>query len=117
MEGESASSTRAEAGPSRGRLYGLLAAMLVFWAGNFIVGKFALRELPGPLAGVLRIATAGVLVLPAFFYRAFRSARVRPPFKEIPRLLTVGICGIALNQILFIIGLRGRFWRFLKRKI
>ena len=45
-------------------LYLLIAAMVLFWSANYIIGKVALREFPPLLAGGLRVAMAGVFMLP-----------------------------------------------------
>ncbi len=105
MEGDPAASRAASAAPSRGWLYFLLAAMLLFWSGNFIVGKYAVRQLPGTLAAVLRIELAAAFVLPLFWWQRRQGGARWPARREWPRLLAVGVLGIAGNQMLFIVGL------------
>ncbi len=38
--------------PSRAKLYGLLALMLLIWSANFLFAKMALREVPGAAGGL-----------------------------------------------------------------
>ena len=44
---------------SRPLLYLLLALMMLLWAGNFVIGKIVLREIPPLLAASMRLALAG----------------------------------------------------------
>ena len=94
-------------------LYALIFLMVAFWSGNYIVGKIALREfLPLFLAG-LRIGFAGVMILPLYVWErvARRSGKPGPegtPAERLPhivQLLLLGLCGVTLNQLLFIVGL------------
>ncbi|HEU0122702.1 MAG TPA: EamA family transporter [Bryobacteraceae bacterium] len=79
-------------------------AVYVFWGGNFVFSKIALRELPGALAAGLRTLIAAVSLLTV--YRNWKPAD-RPALRraEYPRLCLIGICGIAINQICFLVGL------------
>lgn len=87
---------------SHSLLYGLIAAMVFFWSANFSIGKVALREFPPLLAGGLRIAFAAAFILPAYFLqRKAPSLEAR----ELPFLLCLGLFGVTLNQLFFLIGL------------
>lgn len=84
--------------------YALLGLMVLFWSFNFIVGKVVLREFPPLLAGGLRIAGAGALMLPIYAFGDRR--RVRPERSDLWLLLGLGVIGIAMNQVLFLLGLK-----------
>lgn len=84
-------------------LPGLLGLMVLLWSLNFVVGKFVLRELPPLLASGLRVAGAGVLLLPIYAFSQRRASRVGRA--DLVRLGVLGVTGIALNQVLFLVGL------------
>lgn len=85
-------------------LYALLGLMVFLWSLNFIVGKLVLRELPPLLASGLRIAGAGLVMLPVY---AFGERRRRLPERaDLPLLAVLGVAGIAMNQVLFLLGLK-----------
>jgi len=82
-------------------LYTLIVLMVVFWSGNYIAGKIALRELSPLLLAGMRIGMAGLMMLPVYF----SSAQARPPMRGMLRLLALGVLGVTLNQVFFIVGL------------
>jgi drug/metabolite transporter (DMT)-like permease len=86
------------------RLYLLLAGMVLMWSLNFVIAKFALREIPPLLVVSLRAALAGALILPAYLWRR-RNTGVWPLPPGAGSLLLLGVSGIALNQVLFVLGL------------
>jgi len=83
-------------------LYALILLMVAFWSGNYIAGKIALREFPPMLLAGLRIGFAGLMILPIY---ASERARLRPTPRDLIRLLLLGLPGVTLNQLLFIVGL------------
>ena len=88
-------------------LYVLIFLMVAFWSGNYIVGKIALREFSPLMLAGLRIGFAGVTMLPIYAWER-RSAHAQAPGREhIVRLLVLGLFGVTLNQLFFIIGLSG----------
>jgi drug/metabolite transporter (DMT)-like permease len=89
-------------GASHALLYGLIAAMVLFWSANYSIGKIALREFPPLLAGGLRCALAAAFILPAYFLQ-----REAPSWemRDAPFLLYLGFFGVTLNQLFFVIGL------------
>lgn len=95
-------------GSSRGRgqlaLYLTVVAVYLFWGGNFVFSKIALKEMPGALVAGMRTLIAAVALMAV--YRQFREDG-RPPIRrdEYPQLCLIGVCGIAVNQICFLIGL------------
>jgi len=86
-------------------LYALLFLMVAFWSGNYIAGKIALREFPALFLAGLRIGLAGVMMLPLYLWE--RSSRPRPEHSraEIVRALILGLFGVTLNQVFFVVGL------------
>jgi len=84
-------------------LYLLIAAMVLFWSANYIIGKVALREFPPLLAGGLRVAMAGVFMLPV--YAAQRGGAKPWNRRDLPMLVYLGVFGVTLNQLFFMIGL------------
>ncbi len=90
--------------PSNGRLYLLLALMLLLWSFNYIVGKVALREFPPVLLAALRNVLAGILIIPLYLCRQGGDRSVWS-WRELRLLVPLGLCGVALNQLFFILGL------------
>lgn len=97
-------------------LYTLIGIMVASWSGNFIVGKVALSEWsPVPLA-VVRVTVASVILL-VIFALSDRSVRNRSDGDAVTaatrsslrrdwlKWVELGLYGVSLNQVLFIIGL------------
>lgn len=82
-------------------LYPLIAVMVLLWSGNFIVAKIALREFPPLLLMGIRAIVAGLIILPVYLLRP----RARLSRHDIARLIGIGIFGVALNQLFFVIGI------------
>ncbi|MBK9166795.1 MAG: DMT family transporter [Bryobacterales bacterium] len=101
-------SDEGEPKPGSGKLllYSLILAMLLLWAGNFIIGKVALREFPPLLAGGLRTALAGLLMVPVFLWQRARTPRETWTRRDWRVLLLLGVFGVSLNQVFFLIGLK-----------
>jgi drug/metabolite transporter (DMT)-like permease len=91
-----------------GRVYGLLLLMTLLWGVNYVAAKIALRHFPALLFSPLRILVAGALLFPLFAWQAsHRPAWASWPRRdELPRLVMLGLFGVALNQILFILGMQ-----------
>lgn len=85
-------------------LYLLLTIMVFFWSGNYIVGKFALREFPPVLLSGLRVSLAGILMMPVYWWDRGRVGE-KWTRGDVPLLLGLGVCGVALNQMFFVLGL------------
>jgi drug/metabolite transporter (DMT)-like permease len=90
--------------PSKARLYFLLSLMLLFWSLNFTIGKVALREFPSLLLVGIRTAIAGACMLPIYFWQQ-RQKREVWNATELRRLLELGLFGVILNQLFFVVGL------------
>jgi drug/metabolite transporter (DMT)-like permease len=91
--------------PSALRLYSLIIVMVSLWALNFVIARFALREFGGMLAASLRAILAGILLLPAYMWAGRNDPSGRYAKKDAPALFVLGVFGVALNQIFFLIGL------------
>ena len=91
-------------GASRFRIYLLITVVYLFWGSNFVISKFALNEMPSPLAAGMRSLLAGALLY--VVYRLMQGED-RPPLRrdEIPRLALLGVLGISVNQVCFLAGL------------
>jgi drug/metabolite transporter (DMT)-like permease len=85
-------------------LYLIVVAVYLFWGGNFVFSKITLKEIPGPLVAGMRTVFAAIALMAV--YKRSRSAD-RPPLRrdEYPQLCMIGVCGIAVNQVCFLIGL------------
>ena len=93
-----------ERAPSAIRLYSLIGLMTAFWSFNYIVAKFVLREFPPLLASGIRTALAGVLMLPIYAYYNSKG-QAGWDRSDVKKLLGLGMCGVALNQVLFVAGI------------
>ena len=86
-------------------LYALIALMIAGWSGNYIAGKIALQAFPPVLVYGLRVSTAGILILPAYWWERRRSATPLWTLRDVPLLVVLGLFGVSLNQFLFVLGL------------
>ena len=80
-------------------LYALIVLMIGFWSANYIIAKIALREFPPLLLTGVRTTLAGAIML---VIRGARPYRLPPDFL---RLAVLGLFGVALNQLCFVVGL------------
>ena len=85
-------------------LYLMLALMVGLWSANFIVAKIALREFPAVLLAGLRVGLAGLMILPVYRWQTRASGETWTR-EEAPLLVALGLCGAALNQLCFVLGL------------
>jgi len=90
-------------------LYALLFLMVAFWSGNYIAGKIALREFSPLFLAGLRIGFAGLMMLPLYAWERATRRPARPPqassLPHIFQLLLLGLFGVTLNQVFFVVGL------------
>ncbi len=95
----------AKAGPSHWRLYSLIGLMTLLWAINFIVAKFAVRELPAVMTAGLRTVLAGALIWPIYFWERRAKGGSTWTKADLPMLVYLGLFGVVLNQLFFVIGI------------
>ena len=91
-------------GRSQWSLYLIVVAVYLFWGGNFVFSKITLKEIPGPRVAGMRTVFAAIALMAV--YKRSRNPD-RPPLRrdEYPQLCIIGVCGIAVNQVCFLIGL------------
>lgn len=97
--------TAAARRPPAAKLYSLIALMVFLWALNFIIGKIALREFPALLAGAMRASLAALIILPVYWWTGRGREQRRWRREDLPRLLFLGVVGVAMNQLFFLVGL------------
>jgi len=78
--------------------------MVLVWALNYIAGKFALREFPSLLLACLRTEIAALAILPVYFLRRPADSGLLTK-SQLPWVAFVGVFGLILNQVLFVVGL------------
>ncbi|MFQ5663268.1 MAG: DMT family transporter [Terriglobia bacterium] len=89
-------------------LYVLIALMVLGWSANFVVAKFALRELPPFALLFLRVLFSNALLLGIYFVSKLRDGphRRRQPQRGDRRWFALlGLFGIAMNQTGFTVGI------------
>jgi drug/metabolite transporter (DMT)-like permease len=89
----------------RAVLYGLLSLMVLLWSANFTVAKVALREFPPLLLSGLRVALAGAFISPVYWWQHRRSGETGWDRRDLPLLVYLGVFGVALNQLFFVLGM------------
>jgi drug/metabolite transporter (DMT)-like permease len=92
-------------------IYALIFLMVAFWSGNYIAGKIALREFSPLLLAGVRISLAGAMMIPLYAWQRgarTHACRVGTPAdarRSPMRLLLLGLLGVTLNQVFFVLGL------------
>jgi len=84
----------------------LLGLMVFLWSVNFIVAKRVLQEFHPVLAGALRFTFAGGLIWPLYWWRRHTRAPQKHDPKGKLRLVAIGVLGVGLNQLFFLVGLQ-----------
>lgn len=81
--------------------------MTFIWGINFVIAKIALRFFPPLMIGPLRAVFAALLMVPVYFWNQRHNPRKSEPWtwRELPLIAGLGVCGITLNQIFFIVGM------------
>lgn len=88
---------------SLGTIYGLLGFMIVLWSANFLFVKIMVVRMPVLMVSCMRTSLAGLVMLPVFIWDRKRGAKP-VTLDELPRLITLGIAGMGMNQLLFTLG-------------
>lgn len=87
------------------QLYLLIVFMVTCWAMNFIVAKIVLREIPPMLIVGLRTALAGFAIIPVYLIYTRRNGVPGWERRDLPLLFMLGVAGVALNQVFFVLGI------------
>lgn len=90
--------------PSDRSLYILLSFVVLFWSFNYVAAKIALREFPPMLLIGLRSALAAAILVPFYLWREGTSGSVWT-WRELRLVAPLGLCGVAANQLFFVLGL------------
>jgi drug/metabolite transporter (DMT)-like permease len=81
--------------------------MTLIWALNYIAAKVAVRSFPPLLVGPLRALFAAVVLLPVFLLsRKGRADHDSWSRRDLLQVGVLGIFGITLNQVLFVVGMQ-----------
>ncbi len=96
---------RSEDGEQHGSLYALILLLIFIWAANFVIGKFALREIPALLVVGLRMLISGITMIPIYFQQKRKTGSRGWTREDVPLLIGLGLLGVGLNQCLFVTGL------------
>ncbi|BDC51315.1 membrane protein [Bryobacterales bacterium F-183] len=91
--------------PSEGKLVAWLMVMIFFWSLNFVISKIALRELPALFIVGIRNLVAGLVVLPLYLWERRTQGPATWTWQQLPILFFLGFLGIAMNQLLFVLGI------------
>jgi drug/metabolite transporter (DMT)-like permease len=94
-----------KAGPSHWRLYSLIGLMTLLWSLNFIIAKIAVREFPAVVAAGLRTSLAGLMIWPIYFWERRAKGKARWTKSDLPMLIFLGMFGVVLNQLFFVMGI------------
>jgi drug/metabolite transporter (DMT)-like permease len=81
--------------------------MTLIWALNYIAAKVAVKSFPPLLVGPLRALFAAVVLLPVFlFSRRGQTQSDAWSRRDLLQVGVLGVFGITLNQILFVVGMQ-----------
>lgn len=84
-------------------IYALLGFMILLWSANFIFVKLLVLRMPVLMVACIRTSFAGLLMTPVFLWDLRRGAKP-VTWDEVPKLATMGVAGMMLNQLLFTLG-------------
>lgn len=91
---------------SRTQLYALVSFMTLVWGLNYIAAKIVLRSFPALLVAPLRAALAAVMLLPVYYLsQRTRKSNDHWEPRELATIAILGVFGITLNQMLFVMGM------------
>lgn len=91
--------------PSSLKIYSLIAGMTTLWSLNFIIAKFALREFPAVLTSGLRMTLAGFIMMGVYRWHLVKGKIPRWTRKDFWLLAFLGVIGIGINQLFFVVGI------------
>src|SRR5258708_38080598 len=79
--------------------------MLAFWSFNYVGGKVALREFSPLFLAGLRTAIGGLIMWPVYLLQKPANKRGVWKWRDLRTLMLLGLCGVVLNQMFFVVGL------------
>jgi drug/metabolite transporter (DMT)-like permease len=81
--------------------------MTLIWSINYVIAKIALLSFPPLLIGCLRAAFAAILLVPVYLVLRHRRNEPGEPWsaRDILTVAVLGVFGITLNQIFFVVGI------------
>ncbi len=91
--------------PSARRIYSLLCLMVTLWALNFIIARYAVREIPPVVVASMRAVLAGLILLPFWWLRARATGEAAFARGDWLRLTVLSATGVSLNQLCFLVGI------------
>jgi drug/metabolite transporter (DMT)-like permease len=80
--------------------------MVFLWSANYVVAKHVLRQMPALLVVGIRTTIAGFAMIPIYRRWVRRNGGHGWNRRDIPLLLFLGLCGVGLNQALFVVGIQ-----------
>jgi drug/metabolite transporter (DMT)-like permease len=87
------------------RIYAIAGIATLLWSINYIVAKWTILEFPPMLLSGLRTCMAAALMGAVYRSPLNRDKRPELTRKDILTLGTLGIIGVGLNQVFFIVGI------------
>jgi drug/metabolite transporter (DMT)-like permease len=91
------------------RIYVLIVLMVLLWSANFVVAKVALREMKPLELSALRTTLAALMILPIYLWskrdQLWSNREHGWTMRDVPVLVSLGVFGVALNQVFFVYGL------------
>jgi uncharacterized membrane protein len=80
--------------------------MTFIWGVNYVAAKISLRSFPPLVFAPLRSIFAAMFLLPIYAWMRKRKPQEDPwTRRELYTLAALGVCGITLNQVFFILGM------------
>ena len=76
--------------------------MTLVWSVNFVVAKTALRQFSPLMLGALRFTVGGFVILPIYWWKKRDVMTLLNPSWKV---VAVGVIGVGLNQLIFLLGL------------
>jgi drug/metabolite transporter (DMT)-like permease len=91
--------------PSHFKIYSLITIMTALWSWNYIVAKYALREFPALLVSGIRMIIAGLIMIGVYRWHQLKGRIPQWTRRDIGILVFLGIMGVGLNQLFFVVGI------------
>ncbi len=79
--------------------------MVTLWALNFIIARYAVREIPPVVVASLRAILAGLILLPFWYFRSRAAGEPTMSRDDWTTLAVLSSLGVSLNQFCFLMGI------------